>query len=163
MRALGKAARESTSVYLTGGATAVLHGWRASTIDIDVRIEPDHELLSAIADLKQRLDINVELASPLDFVPVASDWRERSPFIERIGRVSFHHFDLHAQALSKIERGHAQDVGDVKAMLERGTIDRGSMWAYFDRIAAELYRYPALDPATLERSIERTLGPRPEG
>jgi len=161
MRALGKAARQPTSVYLTGGATAVLTGWRGMTVDVDLRLEPDHELLRAIEELKQRLDINVELASPEDFVPVASDWRARSPFIERMGHVSFHHFDLHAQALSKVERGHDQDVADVNAMLERGLVNAASIWAYYDRVKGELFRYPALDRSALERAIERAFGLRP--
>jgi hypothetical protein len=57
-------------MYLTGGATAVLEGWRESTVDIDVRIEPDSDAaLTKIRDLKEQLSLNVELASPLDFLP----------------------------------------------------------------------------------------------
>jgi len=33
MAALGRAARGPGAIYLTGGATAVLLGWRESTID----------------------------------------------------------------------------------------------------------------------------------
>jgi hypothetical protein len=33
MRALAQAARTPARLYFTGGATAVLHGWRASTVD----------------------------------------------------------------------------------------------------------------------------------
>jgi hypothetical protein len=40
MRALGEASAESARVYFTGGATAVLFGWRSSTIDVDVKIRP---------------------------------------------------------------------------------------------------------------------------
>jgi hypothetical protein len=163
MRALGNSAREPASVYLTGGATAVLRGWRGSTVDVDIFVEPDLELLRSVPELKERLSINVELASPRDFVPVASDWRSRSPFIERIGKVSFHHFDLHAQALSKVERGHEQDIADVRAMLEGGDIDPRSMWRYHDQVAPELYRYPALDSAALERAMADVFGPRGEG
>lgn len=57
-------------MYLTGGATAVLEGWRPSTVDVDVRFEPDSDVaLRQIASLKERLQVNVELASPLDFLP----------------------------------------------------------------------------------------------
>jgi hypothetical protein len=35
MRTLGRAAQVEGRIYLTGGATAVLNGWRASTIDVD--------------------------------------------------------------------------------------------------------------------------------
>jgi hypothetical protein len=49
--------------------------------------------------------LNVELAAPSDFIPVPDGWEERSPLIRREGKISFHHFDPVAQALSKAERG----------------------------------------------------------
>lgn len=36
-RELGRSVSPGTRMYLTGGATAVLAGWRQSTVDIDVR------------------------------------------------------------------------------------------------------------------------------
>ena len=36
MQALGAAANAETRVYFTGGATAVLEGWRATTVDVDL-------------------------------------------------------------------------------------------------------------------------------
>ena len=92
-------------MYLTGGATAVLLGWRESTIDIDVKFIPDRdELLRAIAHLKNDLEINVELASPDLFIPVGPDWEETSPYDSTEGRLTIRHFDLVAQALAKISR-----------------------------------------------------------
>ena len=38
---LGRRSGAPGRVYLTGGATAVLQGWRASTIDVGLRFEPD--------------------------------------------------------------------------------------------------------------------------
>jgi hypothetical protein len=158
MRSLGAEARAETRVYFTGGATAVLQGWRASTLDIDVKIVPERdELFRVIPALKERLLLNVELASPVDFIPVRPDWEDRSPFIAREGRTAFHHFDLHAQALSKIERGHAQDLADVRRMFETGLVDRAELVRYFDRIEPELYRYPALDPASFRARVEAAI------
>lgn len=155
MRALGEAAIADARVYFTGGATAVLHGWRATTIDVDIRIVPEHDaLFRAIPRLKETLELNVELASPDQFIPVKDGWEDRSPFVAREGRVSFHHFDLYAQALSKIERGHAQDVEDVREMLWRGLVERDALLAYFEAIAPRLYRYPALDPVSFRRAVE---------
>lgn len=155
MRALGAAATADARVYFTGGATAVLHGWRASTIDVDIRIIPEHDaLFRAIPLLKEELEINVELASPDQFIPVKDGWEDRSPFVRREGRVSFHHFDLYAQALAKIERGHAQDVDDVREMLRRGLVEPGALLRYFEAIEPRLYRYPALDPASFRRAVE---------
>lgn len=63
--ALGRTVPPGTRMYLTGGATAVLEGWRESTVDVDVRFEPDSEApLRRIAELKEELSVNVELASP---------------------------------------------------------------------------------------------------
>ncbi|MGH7587674.1 MAG: DUF6036 family nucleotidyltransferase [Gemmatimonadota bacterium] len=156
MRALGRGTREPASVYFTGGATAVLYGWRGSTADVDLRLEPDRdEILKALVDLKERLSINIELASPQDFVPVSDDWRARSPFIERQGGISFHHFDLYAQALSKTERHHAQDIEDVQAMLRLGLIESQEMLRYHARVAPLLHRYPSLDPDALREAVER--------
>jgi hypothetical protein len=162
MRQLGRVTREPTSIFFTGGATAVLVGWRGTTVDVDLRVEPQRdEVFRALAELKERLDVNLELASPEEFVPVHPDWRSRSVFIEKQGALSFFHFDLHAQALAKVERGHAQDVADVAAMLARGLVGRESRWAYYQAVAPRVYRYPALDSSALERALELTFGPGP--
>lgn len=163
MQALGRHARGAARVYLTGGATAVLHGWRPSTIDIDVKFVPESdELLRAVRDLKEDLSVNVELASPADFIPVRSDWEERSPFIRREGRVFFHHFDLLAQVLSKIERDHAQDREDVQHFLQSGLVSPREILDYFEAIAPHLYRYPSLDEKAFRAKVERVTGSEPE-
>lgn len=154
MRALGAEARANARVYMTGGATAVLHGWRASTIDIDIKIVPEADsVLRAIPAVKERLQINVELAAPDDFIPVRAGWEDRSPFIVREGRLSFHHFDLYAQALAKIERGHSQDAADVRELLGRRLVERAQLLAYFDAIEPDLYRYPAIDPPSFRQAV----------
>jgi hypothetical protein len=114
MKALGREASAPARVYFTGGATAVLQGWRQSTIDVDIKLVPDRDqLLRAIPALKESMRLNIELAAPDDFIPVREGWADRSPFVAQEGQLSFHHFDFAAQALAKIERGHAQDLDDV--------------------------------------------------
>ena len=146
--------REDTRLYLTGGATAVLYGWRDTTLDVDLKLDPERdEILRRFPALKERLSINVELASPIDFIPVKEGWQTRSPFVMQRGRVSVFHFDLYAQALSKIERGHQQDLGDVAAMIDRGLVTREGLAEYFAAIAPMLYRYPAIDEDTFRRAV----------
>lgn len=159
MRRLGAEADADTRVYLTGGASAVVEGWRESTIDVDIKIVPDRDpLLRAIPHLKEALHINVELASPDDFIPVRDGWPDRSPFVAREGRVSFHHFEFAAQALAKIERGHAQDLADVEVMLRRGLVDAAGLREYFDAIEPMLYRYPAIDAASFRQAVLDVVG-----
>jgi hypothetical protein len=154
MQALGAEAEGDTRIYFTGGATAVLHGWRPATIDIDIKMVPDRDrLFRAIPALKERLQINVELASPDDFIPVREGWEDRSPFIAREGRVAFHHFDPYAQALAKIERGHSLDVADVQQMFRQGLVEPARLVEYFEAIEPKLYRYPAIDPPSFRRAV----------
>jgi len=158
IRALGDAAPRDGDCYLTGGATAVLLGWRATTLDVDIRLEPEQdELLRALVKIKDTLAVNVELASPADFIPLPGGWRERSPFAVREGRLSFRHFDLYSQALAKLERGHAQDVEDVRELLSRGLVEAPRLRVFFEEIEPELYRFPAIDAADFRKSVEAAV------
>jgi hypothetical protein len=159
---LGRVARQPVRIYLTGGSTAVLEGWRQATVDVDLRFEPEtEELLRAIPALKESLGVNIELASPPDFIPELPGWRERSPHVFREGRVDVHHFDPYSQALSKIERGFEQDLTDVRAMMQRGLVNRSRLRELYDAIEPELYRYPAIDPLAFRRKLDATLSRAP--
>jgi len=159
MRALGGASDTEGAVYLTGGTTAVLLGWRASTIDVDVAFAPETDaLLQAVSRLKHELRVNVELVSPADFVPVPAGWEDRSIFAAREGRLSFYHYDPYSQALAKLERAHAQDLADVRALIERGLVEPARALRYFEEIEASLYRYPAVDGRSFRRRVEEAFG-----
>jgi hypothetical protein len=154
MLEFARSAREHTRVYFTGGATAVLIGWRDSTIDVDIKFEPElDELFRSLPQLKESLQINVELASPGDFIPLLPGWQERSQFIETIGKASYYHYDFYSQALSKIERGHVHDLKDAEAMIAKGLVDRAKLLELFRQIEPQLYKYPAIDPKTLADAV----------
>jgi hypothetical protein len=154
MAALGDRVRGEGCIYLTGGATAVLHGWRAMTIDIDLKADPEPiGLFEALAALKNELDVNVELACPDQFIPALPGWRERSLFIARHGHVAFYHYDPCGQALSKLQRRHDRDLRDVRSLLQSGLIEQRSLWELFTRIEPQLIRYPAIDAASFRAVV----------
>ena len=158
MRALGAEADEATRLYFTGGATAVLIRWRPTTIDVDIRLFPETDrLLRAIPHLKEQLQLNIELACPADFIPELPGWEDRSQYVASEGRLTAYHYDFYAQALAKIERGHSQDLQDVRAMLERGLIEPRMVRCHFDDIEPRLYRYPAIHPPSFRRAVEDML------
>lgn len=158
LAALSRAATDELRIYLVGGTTAVEIGWRDSTVDIDLVMRPhDDGLLRSIPEIKERLSVNIELASPADFIPVPEGWEDRSPRIERIGRTWFHHYDLYAQALSKIERGHDRDRVDVREMIARGLVEPSKLREYFSRVEPMLYRFPAIDAAAFRRALDESL------
>lgn len=158
-RELGRATNNAAKLYLTGGATAVLVGWRASTVDIDIRLEPDaDELLRQLPRLKESIGVNVEFASPADFIPELPEWRERSQSVTREGSLEVLHFDFYSQALAKLERAFDQDLEDVRAMIDRGLIEPRRALELFAAIEPDLYRFPAIDPASFKARVQRELG-----
>lgn len=158
MRELATQSRAEGRVYITGGASSVLHNWRESTVDVDLTLIPDSgDLLRAIRDLKEQLNVNVELASPADFIPELPGWQDRSRFICREGKLDFYHYDFYAQCLAKIERGHRKDLEDVHNMLEEGLVEKSRLLELFERIEPELIRYPAIDAPDFRRAVETTI------
>ncbi|MDE0198100.1 MAG: hypothetical protein OXK78_07890 [Caldilineaceae bacterium] len=116
----------------------VYEGLRQQTLDIDISFEVDDRdhsaFVEAVRDLKERLSLNIEEASPADFIPLPLGYRERSPFIGRYGQLEVFHFDLYSTALSKIERGTEGDLDDVLSLLRNGRIEFTVLAGYFEEI-----------------------------
>ena len=158
MKALGSGATEPTRVYLVGGASSVLLGWRDATIDVDLKLVPENDqILRLLPALKESLHLNIELASPDDFIPQLPGWQERSRFIRQEGKLTFLHYDFYAQALAKIERDHGIDRSDVGDMIKRKLIQPSRLLELFSQIENQLHRYPALDPASFRREVESVV------
>ena len=155
---LGDRVTKPTRIFLVGGATAVLLGWRNSTIDIDLKVIPDNrDVLQLFPILKEQLAVNIELASPDDFIPEVPGWEDRSLFIAQMGKVTFVHYDFYAQALAKIERGHDSDLSDVTNLMRSDLVNAKKLLELFELIQNELYRYPAIDPQSFRRAVEMAV------
>ena len=110
MKALGKAAKGHGKIYFVGGVSAVLFEWRITTVYIDLKLDPEPiGIFDALPEIKDKLSINIELASPDNIIPTLIGWKERSVFIARHGKIYFYHYDFYSQALAKIERYHTRD------------------------------------------------------
>lgn len=156
MKELGSRVIIPVNVYFTGGASALLLGFRETTIDLDVKFIPDsNEVLKLIPSLKEKLEINIELASPSDFIPELPEWQKRSIFIDEYNKVKFYHYDFYSQVLAKIERGHTQDVEDIKNFIKGKYVEPEKLLEFFYRIKDKLYRYPAIDPESFEMDVKK--------
>lgn len=164
LESLGRACRGPGTLYLTGGATALLEGWRASTVDVDLRLDPEPEgVFAAIARIKEELDVNIELASPADFLPELADWRSESRLVGRFGPIEVRHYDFRGQALAKLARGFERDVADVRAMLDRQLVSCARLRAAFEEMDARLERFPRVDRGRLLRRLEELCPPEESG
>ena len=164
MQVLGERVTQPTRIFLVGGASAVLLGWRNSTIDIDLKVIPDSdEILRLVAGLKDQLRINIELASPDDFIPELPGWQDRSIFISQVGKLTFLHYDFYAQALAKIERGHDLDLSDVRNLIKVNLVEREKLRHLFSQIESQLYKYPAIDPKSFRQAVKEAVAGAGEG
>jgi hypothetical protein len=138
----------------------VLEGWRDATVGLALKLDPEPEgVFAVIARIKQELDVNVELASPDDFLPELADWRERSPLVGRFGGREVRHYDLRAQALAKLSRGFERDVAEVVAMLARELVRCESFHAALAQMEPRLERYPRVSARELERRLGEVCPP----
>ena len=155
LKELGKGAKGPGRVFLTGGASALLIGWRKTTIDVDLKFSPEPAgIFESIPSLKNSLNINIELAAPDDFVPPLPGWQERSSWIVTHNQVDFYHFDFYTQALSKIERNLSRDEADVSAMIEAGLVDPEKLVSLVSELSDDEWaRYPSLEPKIIKRSL----------
>jgi hypothetical protein len=146
--------RGTYRVYFVGGGTAVLQGWRASTIDADLYSDKD-EIFHDVQGIKERLQLNIEFARPEDFVPALAGSNDRHVFIETVGKVSFYHYDPYAQLLSKVVRGFERDIADAKRFLDSGMVDAGQFRALVDRIPDAAYaKYPSLSRDAVREAVD---------
>ena len=117
--------RQPGRLYLTGGAALVHKGIRpGQTLDIDIQVTVDPAHLTAqIAQLKQKMNINIEFASPGDFIPLPTQWETRSQFVKRYDQVDVFYFDWYSIILSKMQRASRQDIIDAQLLVRQGFVD----------------------------------------
>ncbi|MCP5464936.1 MAG: hypothetical protein H7A33_07930 [Deltaproteobacteria bacterium] len=154
MKSVGKVLKKPATFYLTGGATAILFGFRAGTIDIDITGDMN-ELFSHIPKLKEQLNINIELAKPTDFVPNLPDEAKRHILIDTFGKAKFLHFDPYSQAFSKIVRAHTTDITDVKSLVDKNLVDLKKLYKMVKGISdKDFAKYPRLTRPAVENAVK---------
>jgi hypothetical protein len=163
LQQLGRTFRKPGRVYLVGGAALVHAGVRPGfTQDIDIQVGGVNEgdLIISIQRLIQQMQINIEFASPKDFIPLPSQWETHAQYVGRYGQIEVFYFDFYSIALSKIERGTTRDIEDVKLLVQQQRIALDELDAAYQEVLAQLGkgRYPKITP---ERFAERYAAIRP--
>jgi len=163
LQQLGCTFRKSGRLYLVGGAALVHAGVRPGfTLDIAIQVGSENEgdIIICIQRLIQQMQINIEFASPKDFIPLPSQWETHAQYVGRYGQIDVFYFDFYSIALSKIERGTTRDIEDVKLLVQRQRIGLDELDAAYQEVFAQLGkgRYPKITP---ERFAERYAAVRP--
>jgi hypothetical protein len=164
LRAIGSSFRHPGRLYLSGGDSLVWRGLRDFTHDVDVSYEIDskhHDAwLRTIRELKDRLDVNIEEAHPGDFVPLPPGSADRAEAVGRYGQLEVYLLDPYAVALGTLGRGHAQDLVDVRAMLDAGVIAEDALRRHFEAVLPEYERRSfRADPEHFRAMLDSVLPP----
>jgi hypothetical protein len=105
--------------YLVGGSVMVALGLRGTTVEIDYAATSDDpaaldDLERTIRALKDELGVNVEPASPADFLPIPPSVRDRSRYVARFGQMDVFSYHLPSLVISKAARGLELDLDDAE-------------------------------------------------
>lgn len=151
LQQLGRAYRKPGRLYLVGGAALVHANIRSGFtqyIDIQVAASNEGELIVAIQRLIQQMQINIEFASPKDFIPLPLQWESHAQFVGRYGSIDVFYFDFYSIALSKMERGNTRDIEDVKLLVQQKRITLPELDRAYQEVLAQLGkgRYPKITP-----------------
>jgi hypothetical protein len=92
--------------------------------------------------LKQQLNMNIEFASPGDFMPLPAQWEARSEFIRRYGQIDAFYFDWYSIALSKTQRANPQDLVDIQLLIRRGIVDKTELDAVYQDVLNKIGNPP---------------------
>jgi len=151
LQQLGRTFRKPGRLYLVGSAALIHAGLRpgfTQGIDIQVSGANEAELIVDVQRLIQQMQINVEFASPADFIPLPSGWEMHAQYVGRYGEVDVFYFDFYSIALSKIERGNTRDIEDVKLLVQQGIIKLDELDRAYQEVLAQLGKgkYPRVTP-----------------
>src|SRR5947209_4440956 len=148
LNGLGKTFRKPGRLYLTRGAALVHLGLRSgSTMDIDVTIETtnEDEMVTAIRRLVEQMQINVEFASPRDFIPLPAQSMSQAKYVGRYGSVDVFYFDFYSLALSKISRGNERDLIDVQLLFQKKLITLEELDAAYNEVLPRMGKRPYIN------------------
>ena len=146
--ALGKSFHKPGRLYLAGGAALVHFGLRSGfTMDIDVAIEAsdEDEMVTAIRRLVEKMQINVEFASPGDFIPLPTQWMAQARYVGRYGSIDVFYFDFYSLALSKISRGNERDLIDVQLLFQKKLITLEELDAAYNEVLPRMGKRPYIN------------------
>lgn len=166
LETLGKRLPRPVRFFLVGGSVLIDLGLRGSTVGIDYVASVDGpadlaELETAIRTLKHELDVNVESASPADFLPIPPTVLDRSRYVRRQGRLDVYYYHLPSQIIAKVARGLEQDLADAQRLVTEGEVVWSDVEATWQEIRASPTGWLRYEPEEIDVRLDllrRRLG-----
>ena len=145
--------------YLVGGVVLIDLRLRETTLDVDFVADADEaealaELEQAIRRLKDELDINVEPASPADFLPIPPSVLARSRYVDRFGPVSVYYYDIPSLVIAKAARALERDLDDVERLVHAGEVEWREVEETWREVRASPTGWLRYEPDEVERRLD---------
>ena len=158
--------RRPVRFYLVGGIVLIDLGLRGATLDIDYVADADEpaaldELEQAIRSLKEELNVNVEPASPADFLPIPASALGRSRYVGQFSSVSVYYYHLPSVVIAKAARGLEQDLADIESLLQSAEVGWDQVEETWLEVRASPTGWLRYEPDEVERRLDalrRRLG-----
>ena len=101
------------------------------------------------------MKVNVEFASPGEFIPLPKEWESHARYVGRYGTIDVFYFDFYSIALSKIQRGNTRDINDVKLLIQQGIITLPELDIAYHEILPQVESalIPGLTPHNLPHAM----------
>lgn len=157
LQRLGNECASPTVIYLLGGTALFLLGNPRTTEDIDYLGDDlpsaDDDFALLIKKIAIELDIEVE-GVPIDgFLPIPEGSEQRHILIGKYKALTVYAFDPYTIALSKIERGFASDLQDVKFLVKKELVDLSILESQVPALEAQAAAY-LIDVQTFRRNFQ---------
>lgn len=151
----GEQVPPESQITLLGGSALILLGNSRETIDIDFvgdDINPS-ELHRRIIQIAKENKILLDIVPIEHFIPIPQGSEKRVIPVGQFGNLNVFVADPYSIALSKIDRGLANDFADIEFLINKGHINLNALTKIVKDTTAKAGKYD-LDPNFLQHFEE---------
>ena len=145
---------QPVKLYLLGGSALCFLGNPRRTVDIDCVVElSTEEFTNTLEAVAAELQVEVEVISIDEFIPLPSNSTARHHNLEKYGSIEVFIFDPYSIALSKLARGFDTDIQDILFLLGRGIIEFSMLTKFVEDAIPQAWDYD-IDPDELRIHLD---------
>lgn len=153
--AVGDRCKPESTLFLLGGVALEMLGSVRPTIDLDYvgdDLQPN-SLQQLMAQVANRMHIELEAVPIAKFVPLPSDVDKRAILVGQFGHLTVYVFDPYTIALSKLDRGFDTDIEDILFLVRRQLITAERLAVFVEDAVSEAYQFD-LNPTAMRRHLQ---------
>lgn len=140
---------QPVKLYLLGGSALCFLGNPRRTVDIDCVVEfSTNEFMNTVEAVAADLQVEVEIISIDEFIPLPSNTTARHYSLEKFGSIEVFIYDPYSIALSNLARGFDTDIQDVLFLLQHDIIEIGTLAKFVEDTIPVAWDYD-IDPNDL--------------